>query len=326
MIDIGINYLTQGDMSQNAFDKIYKLLVKKGYINTIKFPGKYCNYDGLKKALRLVEDTNIKIDIHGFPGIVPSISSKNYIKNVDWNKLKDIINKSKYIKRISTHIGLENKDRLRNYKYDELMNNYNINVLNVKEKLKNILCNQIDIGVENIPGGFDFDIETIKPNYVSDCWRQADFGVFDISHAKLSAKQLKITYEEYLKMLKYKEKVKILHISGNVDETNKYENKPDKHVLIHHTEIKDVIKTIQEFHNLDLIISEYSFNTKYSYEKELIIESIVLFTMIKTKDYNLSKYILNFLEKCLQEDISNIEQIIEIIDTKIKNYNEKGER
>lgn len=325
MIDIGINYLTEIEMPQNRYDKIYKILVENRYINTIKFPGKCCNYEELKMVLNFAKFMNIKLDIHGFPNIVPAINSKNYLKNVDWNKLSELIREYKYIKRISTHIGLENKDRLNKYTEKELEKDLNYNIEKMKNEMKNILNKEIEIGVENIPGGFDFDKETMTPNYISENWKKFDFGVFDISHAKLSAKQLNMSYDEYLKELKYKEKVKILHVSGNIDETNKYENKPDKHVLIHHTEIKDIIKTIQEFTNLDLIVSEYAYNTKYSYEKELIIESIVLFTIVKTKDYNLSKCVLEFLEKYLKEDISNIEQIIGSIDTKINNNNEKGE-
>lgn len=313
MIDIGINYLTELDIPQNRYDEIYKYLIQKGYINTIKFPGKYCNYESLKNVISLAKSTNAKIDIHGLPGVVPAINSKMFIEKVNWKELQKIISEIKEIKRFSTHIGLENKDKMDNYKSEELEKIYSTNIKTLKGKLQNIVNNKIDIGLENIPGGFDFDIKTITPDYIGYNWNKSDFGIFDIAHAKLAAKQLGISYEEYLRKIQNKGNVKILHVSGNIDETKKYENKPDKHVLIHKTEINDILSTLQVFNNIDLIISEYAYNTKYTYEKEIIIESIVLYTIIKTKDKELSKKVLKILEKDLRKDVSNLETILEKI-------------
>ena len=139
---------------------------------------------------------------------------------------------------------------------------------------------------------------------------KADFGVYDISHAKLSAKDLGISYEEYVERLGNKEKVKILHVSGNIDDTGKYEYKPDKHVLINEKEISDVIKLFEQFKNVDLVVSEYAYNTKYSYEKEIVIEVMILNEIIKTKNEQEIRNKLKFLQENLENNLSNLEEII----------------
>ena len=116
--------------------------------------------------------------------------------------------------------------------------------------------------------------------------------------------------KEYLKNLTSKDKVKILHISGNIDETDKYKDRIDKHVLVNKKEIKDIIKTINEFPNLDLIDTEFAFNTKYSFEKELIIEVITLNMMSRKMNEDEIYKIYDILSKKLKNDISNIEEII----------------
>lgn len=305
MIDIGLNYITEKEDFFYQYDNIYKFLIKQGYINTLKFPGKYCDSEVLKKVFELSKETNSKIDLHGLPGMVPAISSKNLTKNIDWENIQ-IGN----ISRVSTHMGLEHKDKLNNYTISDLEQTLQKNMQELKEKMYTKLGSNIEIGLENIPGGFEFELETRTPEYISENWKKADFGVFDISHAKLSAKELNMTYEEYLNKLENKEKVKILHISGNMDTTNKYSDKPDKHVLINEDEIEDIIETIKKFTNIDLIVSEYAYNTKYAYEKELLIEAIVLFTIVNSMDKKVSVKVLKYLEENLEEDGSNIEELL----------------
>lgn len=310
MINIGINYLSELYEPKNRYDKIYKFLIEQGYINTLKYPGKYCTYNTLEQFIFFANKTNINIDIHGLPGIIPAINSLNFSKNVDWEKLIPLISNINNITRISTHIGLENQDTLKKYSNEELEQTLHNNLQSFKKNLKEIFEKDIEIGLENIPGGFAFDPNALSPDFISDNWKKSDFGVFDISHAKLSAKQLNMSYEDYLKKLNYKEKVKILHISGNIDTTNKYDNKPDKHVLINPEEIKDILKPLKLFNNLELVISEYAFNTKYSYEKEIIIEAIITYLIVKTRDYHVCKNALDYLERNLKNDISNVEEIV----------------
>lgn len=313
MIDIGINYITELGSYINQYDDVYKFLLERGYINTIKFPGKYCDYPSLQSANNLMKKTNAKIDIHGLPGMVPAIYSNEFVKTIEWEKLKEILTNKQSIKRISTHMGLKSGDRLTNYTNDELISNWNKNINNIKNKMQEWMGSKIEVGVENIPGGFDYDLKTITPEFITANWSNADFGVFDISHAKLAANDLKITYEEYLERIDFKEKVKILHVSGNINETDEIKNKPDKHTLIHKNEIGVIIKALQEFENVELVVSEYGYNTKYSYPKELVIEAITLATIVRKQDEYLSKKILNFLEENLKEDLSNLQQIVDIV-------------
>lgn len=308
MIDIGINYITEIEDPKNRYDDIYKFLIKNKYINTIKFPGKYCNYNSLNYILNIVKSEDVKIDIHGLPDMIPSIHSKNFIENVKWEELNKTKLRHKNITRISTHMGLENKERLIEHRKIEI--NFKKNINKLKAQMKRVLEYDVEVGAENIPGGFQFDLETLKPDFVSNTWNTSDFGVFDISHAKLASKDLKISYKDYINKIISKEKVKILHISGNIDLTKKYEQKPDKHVLIHETEIKDIIEALNIFKNVDLIISEYAYNTRYTYEKEIIIEAITLFTIVKTKDEKISKKVLKYLEENLKNDATNVEEVI----------------
>lgn len=310
MIDIGINYIT-GLEGKNNYDDIYKLLIKRRYITTLKFPGKSCDYNTLENLLKLTQITNSKIDIHGIPKMLPSICSKQCVQKINWEELREKLSINNQISRISTHIGLDRNDKLNNYKKEKLERNLETNKKVLKNQLKEIVGNEIELGLENIPGGFHLDIETIKPQYISENWEKADFGVFDISHAKLAAKSLNMTYEDYTKEIENKEKVKILHISGDIDELNKYPNSPDKHILIHQSEIKDIIQTLELFENIDLVVSEYAYNTKYSYEKEIIIESIIISIITQKRNEKIAKNALNYLEQNLKEDICNIEEILD---------------
>ena len=313
MIDIGINYLTSLEGSKSKYDEIYEFLINKKYINTIKFPGKYCDYENLEMFIKFANKTNAKIDLHGLPGMFPCMSSRKLLEDINWDLLKEKLYPAKNIFRISTHMGIENKDRVQNYAHEELEKIWEENFETLKIKLESILKNKIQVGLENIPGGFDFDVKTLMPEYVSENWEKSDFGVFDISHAKLAAKQLNMTFEEYLEQLENKDKVKIIHVSGIIDETNKYSHKPDKHLVIHKDEIKDIINVIKTFKNIDLVVSEYAFNAKYSMEKEIVIEAITLNAIVKTMGYEYTKNVLDILENELYDDISNFPEVIKNI-------------
>ena len=157
---------------------------------------------------------------------------------------------------------------------------------------------------------FSFDKRTLTPEFLTKAWEKADFGVFDIAHAKLAAKDLGMSYEMYLKKIKYKEKVKILHVSGNIANNGERKLQPDKHVMLNYQEIEDIINLLYEFPNTDLIISEYAFNSKYTYEKELMIEAIVLVSIVKNRNIEKAKRLLEMLENELNEDVSNIEELM----------------
>ena len=311
MIDIGINYIKENS-------ECYKLLKEFNYINTLKFPGKTCDEEELNNFISFVTSNDFKIDLHGLPGMKPAFSCDNltFRGNLQFNKLQQLFGENTDIYRFSTHIGIDNKDRIANYEEKQLEKNWNENYNFLKKNLTEIFKQNVDIGLENIPGGFDFDKKTLIPEYVSENWKKADFGVFDIAHAKLSAKDLNMEYSQYLNKLKNKEKVKILHISGNHSLYSEYANKPDKHVLINTEEFDDIINTLEEFDNLDLVVSEYAYNSLYSSKKETIIEAVTINTLVKYRNIELSKKIFNHIRKVLEDDISNIKEVL----NKLKSY------
>lgn len=308
MVDLGINYLHENE-------ECYKLLKKYNIINTIKFPGKTCTFDELEKFLLFAKQNGFKLDFHGIPGMKPAFCCDNRIvvQNIDWNRLEKLFSINNSINRISTHVGIDNKEKLTDYTESRLEENWEKNYISLKEKMENVLGQKIEIGLENIPGEFCFDSATLTPKYVSNNWKRADFGVFDITHAMLSCKTLNMQYEEYLNQLENIDKVKILHIAGDINTTEEMKNQIDKHVMISQDEIANSIKTINKFKNLDLIDSEYVYNTKYSSNKETIIESFIIKTMVETRDEEKCTNVMKYLEQNLKDDISNAEELLQKI-------------
>ena len=305
MIDIGINYLA-------GIDECYKILKKHNIINTIKFPGRVCDYEHMEACLRLAKELNLKVDLHGLPGMTPAFScmSDNFVSKVDWEKLKEVFKINNDISRISTHIGLEHADSFSNYSNEDVEKKWRKNYNDLQKGLEYALGKKVEIGLENIPGGFKFDTKSLTSEYISENWKLADFGVYDVSHAKLAAKTLKIDFNEYMTKLTNLDKVKIYHVSGNNDKVGLYDNKPDKHVLLSEEEIEDVIKCKNMIPNLDLIVSEYAFESRYSVAKEVAIESIILYLIARDEELGKIKQKLRFIEENLLDDISNLEKII----------------
>lgn len=308
MVDIGINYLA-------GIDECYRILKKHNIINTIKFPGRVCDYEHMEACLELAKELNLKVDLHGLPGMTPAFScmSDNFVSKVDWKKLKEVFKINNDISRISTHIGLEHADSFSNYSNEDVEKKWKKNYNDLQKGLEYALGKKVEIGLENIPGGFKYDIKSLTPEYISENWKLADFGVYDVSHAKLAAKTLKIDFNEYITKITNLDKVKIYHVSGNNDKTGLYDSKPDKHVLISEDEIDDVVKCKAMLPNLDLIVSEYSFESKYSISKEVAIEAITINAIAKNENIESIKKKINFLEKNLLNDISNLDEMICII-------------
>jgi len=312
---VGANFLTEKveDKMQASYNKIYHTLLTYGYLDTLKYPGKFCDIESLLLFLDFTEKQHCKIDIHGLPGMLPATHDRRLIRNVGWDDLPTQLWSNPEFYRISTHIGLDNVNPVSDYTAEEFEQNFQENKKEMKQHLCEKTGREIYFGGENQPGGFGIDLATLTPEFISEIWAKMDFGVFDIAHAKNAAKDLKISYEEYLARLTNRERVKILHVSGNVDTTGKYANKPDKHILTNVSELEDIQKTIQEFPNLDLVLTEYAYASKYSYEKEIAMEIVTLHTLVKTKNVEKAKGVLTMLEKELSEDASNLIVVLEKI-------------
>ena len=157
MIDIGINYLA-------GIDECYKILKKHNIINTIKFPGRICDYEHMEACLRLAKELNLKVDLHGLPGMTPAFScmSDNFVSKVDWKKLKEVFKINNDISRISTHIGLEHADSFSNYSNEDVEKKWRKNYNDLQKGLEYALGKKVEIGLENIPGGFKYDIKSVS--------------------------------------------------------------------------------------------------------------------------------------------------------------------
>ena len=310
---IGANYLTEKVEGKTIgkFDGIYQMLIQKGYLNTLKYPGKYCDIASLELLLKMLERTGCEVDIHGLPGMLPATHSKVMLANIQWDQIPEKLWKVPSFQRISTHIGLDNQDRIANYSPKEFWQTFQDNQEKMKRILREKTGREIQFGGENQPGGFQIDPETYTPEFLSQIWEKMDFGVFDIAHGKNSAQEEGISYEGYLKRLTNTQRVKIFHVSGNMDRTGKYIDKPDKHVMMDESEFSEILETISVFSNLDLIVTEYAYQTKYAYEKEIIKEIVTLKKLVESKDVEYTKKIGLFLEKELKEKGENLEEVLE---------------
>lgn len=309
MIKIGCNYLLD-ENGLNKYDNIYKYLIKNNFLHVLKYPGKVCNIETLSHCTKLAQEMNIKVDIHGLPCMEPRTHGYNITKNIKWYELPDNLKKVIYKNRISTHIAADKgKDIFSKESNDNFINNIN----SLKQKFKEKYSIELEIGGENQAGGYKLPLTEISPDTVSTMWGKMDFGVFDISHAKLDSVDLNISYNDYIDKLNYIDKVKILHISGEKDLTDKFLNSKDKHVLTHESEIEDILKTIKIFNNIDLIDTEIAYNTLYSLEKELVIEVLTLNLLVNKLDENEIKENMKYLKNNLKENLSNIEEILKNI-------------
>ena len=57
MVDIGINYLAGND-------ECYKILREHNIINTIKFPGRVCDYEHMEQCINCASMLGFKVDLH----------------------------------------------------------------------------------------------------------------------------------------------------------------------------------------------------------------------------------------------------------------------
>ena len=315
MINIGINYIVERNESgivNNLYDNIYDIFIKHNYISILKYPGRYCNLDELSYCINLVNKNNISIDIHGLPGMVAATHDSHFCSNITWDKIPSKLWKLNHNSRISTHIGLVNHDRLQNHSLQDLNNTFYSNM----EKMKNNLLFHsglsFEIGGELQPGGFDFDKQTLTPEFIGNVWNEMNFGVFDITHAKLICKDLNILFTDYLKSLPNKDKVKIIHIAGNTDITNSYLSKPDKHVLTTIEEFYELNSILKYFTNVDSVISEYAYPTQFYTQKEICMEIINLYFAI-TNVLKLDS-VFNLTSTKLENDASNLENLLLILE------------
>lgn len=301
---LGTNYIS------GINEEVYKVLLKSNYIEILKYPGISGAFEELEKFVNCVLRLDAQIDIHGIPGCRPATHDKDFINNVEWTKLKEYLRPIKdKINVYSTHIGTFNSATEKNLytihekeKSDEIYNN---NIKELRKRLNNIAGHDVYIGGEMQSGGFGIDLEVLKPEFISASWESLDFGVIDYAHMSTGAKDLNITLEEYISRLTDKDKVKIMHVSGN--ELNK--TNPDAHTCISKNEMYKILEVIKNFKNIEKILLEFCFEYKYSKEKEMVISIVTLKHMIENQNI----HVYDYIEQNLQNDCSNLQEILDNI-------------
>lgn len=302
---VGINYLS------NVKEEIYGILKKEGFLDILKFPGEKCTLEELNLFIACVQKYDLEVDIHGLPGVIPAIHDKDFIKNLDWNSINPLLFSCKGAKQYSTHIGLKNGDKVSNYSQEEIETNLQNNIKNFKQEVQHRFHKKVTVGGEMKPGGFQYDPITLTPEFISKTWEKLDFGVFDIAHVELIAEDMGISYEEYRKRLSHTNKITTVHVSEN--KSPLYPQNPDTHVMISEKKIRRLFVLLQEYKNIENILSEYTFQGYDTMEKEVAIDVIIIKTMIQTKNLEKTLQVYEFLKQEIKKDCSNIQEIINIV-------------
>lgn len=299
---VGINYLS------NVKEEIYGILKKEGFLDILKFPGEKCTLEELNLFLACAQKYAFEIDIHGLPGMVAAIHGKSFSTHLNWDTICKDLFKQKGAEHFSTHIGLPNGDKVANYSLEELQNTLQNNMKVFKNEVKSRFHKDITIGGEMKPGGFNYDPVTLTPEFISETWDNMDFGVFDIAHVELIAKDMGISYEEYKKRLTHTNKITIIHVSENTSPL--YPENPDTHVMISEGKLRKLFVLLQEYNNIQSVLSEYTFPGYYTREKEIAVDSITLKTMLQTRNLEKTLEVYQYLKQQLQEDCSNLQEIM----------------
>ncbi|MBR1802972.1 MAG: hypothetical protein IJ777_03285 [Clostridia bacterium] len=247
---VGINYVSS--ISKGLTQK----LVNTGVIDVLKFPGVRCNEE--EKFLFLRDfPSKAQADIHGLLHFNPAWNMPNIAQSTSQVENLPLFTQTG-AKEFSTHIAQfpgEAGDPFKNF----------------EENLKTMrkLLPGIRLGGENVfsmvgaSGEAQYTtLQTSKPAFINEMWRRLDFAVFDIAHAKIAAKDQKMTFWEYLQALE-KEKVEIIHITGSGMECN-YDictsHDADPHTPCQLKEFEELIAVLPYFPNVRLVISELAYS------------------------------------------------------------------
>ena len=86
---VGANFLTEKveGKIQAKYNTIYQTLIQYGYLDTLKYPGKFCDTASLLLFLDFASQTHCGVDIHGLPGMLPATHDRRLIRNVGWDDL-----------------------------------------------------------------------------------------------------------------------------------------------------------------------------------------------------------------------------------------------
>ena len=262
MIQTGINYISS-----------MSILGISGFIDTLKFPGIRCNPEELEQFLMDLPQT-AQADLHGLINFRPAWNSPNIAQNAN-NDLNRKLLTQTHATHFSTHIGQFEGD-------GDPFVNFRKNL----EDMRTLLP-AIRLGGENVfslvnPSGKAnyMTLQSTHPDFINFMWERLDFGVFDIAHAKIAARDHKMQFSEYVRALNC-HKVEIIHISGGMALAN-FNSSNSNDVDLHFPcELQDFIELqqlLKLFPNVKFVISELAYSkgennqrvplTQEDYEKE----------------------------------------------------------
>lgn len=145
---------------------------------------------------------------HGAIGKASAFGDKDLIKFTDVEKTKEILEKSK-TPYFSAHICARNKDQTEEETYEAIKQN----IIDFKKAFNT------DIALENIPyrKHYRHCEYLLRPEIISKIVHENDiYFLFDISHARQSAKHFNMTLEEYVSKLPM-DRVVEFHLAGMFD-------------------------------------------------------------------------------------------------------------
>lgn len=303
----GVNFL--GVLNPN----VYRLLNYYGYLSFLKYPGISCNFEELNKFIGIAKELNVVVDIHGLPGLIPRLHAKHICDNIDWERVSKDLFSLRGSNVFSTHIGADKLFMAKQKDFDAVLRK---NMYAMKNTIL-VKYNRsiINVGGENQPGGRIYPQIFITPEFVGHAWEILDFGVFDVSHARLAAEELGITFEEYVERLKNRDKVKIIHISG-CDLSVKNPIKRDSHIVTTIREYQILLSILPKFKHVKRIASEYAYHKRHSNlptVKDLVTETITLHTALETRDISKTEEMLTYLKKQKMHTAQEVEKVLKRI-------------
>lgn len=262
MIETGINYVSS--ISKSTTWK----LIQEGSIQVLKFPGIRCTFEEMNQFLNSLLPT-VKADIHGLINFTPAWNSRQIAQKTTMT-INGPLFKRTGSKSFSTHIGYYAGDGDPILNFEQNLKSMRKLLLGIRLGGENVFSLRDNSGRESL-----MTLESCSPDFINFMWEKLDFGVFDIPHAKIAARDHHLSFEEYLKALDTK-KVEIIHISGGTPQVIKVNlKKVDPHLPCSLDEFLELKQILPYFPNVKQVISELA-SSKGTKGKK---------TLLKEKDY-----------------------------------------
>ena len=245
------------------------------------------------------EGVNVKADIHGIPNLIERIFDENITKDVDWDNAKILFEKTG-TNVFSTHI-MKKKSDGDIIDEEQILSNAKKNI----DIIKSNLTEGMKVYLEGVfsNGGQYSDLKMSSYNLINRAVELADGMILDIVHAQVAARDLDISFEEYISCLN-PEKIKIIHFSHS--RVNDY-NPPgvdddavDPHTPCTLEDYETLINVLKRFEEIEMVISEIAYGVDENKERitlsenEYIRDAVALSVAVKFRDIEKVKRVLKY--------------------------------